>query len=309
MKVLVTETVNAAGPALLEKEGYEIVYADRDMGVIEKEITDADAVFVRIVELTPELLSTAKNLKIVSKHGVGYDNIPVEWCREHGIAVTVAPDANSQSVAEHAFTLMLTLAKNIIPVSQAYKEIGFSAKNSSEGTEVTGKTAGVIGIGSIGRRFAKMCLGMDMRVIAYDPYAKEVPEGITLMDDLDVVLKEADVISLHTLLTDETRKMINKKRLSEMKNNAIIINCARGPMIDEAALIEALENGEIAAAGLDVTDPEPVEPGSKLFQLKNVIVTPHYAPATKEAAMRVSEIGCSNIIACLSGKEPVGRIA
>ncbi len=308
-KVLVTETVHSVGPKLLEAAGHQVVYADRDMDIIRKEIVDADAVFVRIIDLSPTLLSTAKHLKIVSKHGVGYDNIPMDYCKTRGIAVTIAPNANSLSVAEHAFALMMTLAKNVIPVSNAYKEIGFSAKNSKEGMEITGKTVGVIGLGRIGLHFAKMCYGgFGMKVLAYDPYVSEAPEGITLVSDLDGMLKEVDILSLHAALTDETRRLINKERLALLKPEALLINCARGPMVDEAALIEALENGKLAAAGLDVTDPEPVSPDSPLFIMKNVIVTPHYAPTTLEAAIRVSAIGCQNIVSFLAGEEPSGRL-
>lgn len=308
-KVLVTESVHSVGTDLLKAAGHEVVFANRDMDVIKREIVDADAVFVRIIELPGELLSTAKKLKIVSKHGVGFDNIDLEYCKKAGVIVTTTPNANSLSVAEHAFALMMTLAKNIIPVSKEYKEIGFAAKNHTPGVELTGKTLGLIGIGRIGSSFAKMCYhGFGMRVLAYDPYAKVTPEGITLVEDVNEVISQADVLSLHCALTDETRKMINAERLALMKPSAILINCARGPMIDEDALIEALKTGKLAAAGLDVTDPEPVEPNSDLFKLSNVIVTPHYAPTTLEAAIRVSKIGCENINAVLSEQEPVGRI-
>lgn len=308
-KVLVTESVHSVGTDLLKAAGHEVVFANRDMDVMKREIVDADAVFVRIIELPGELLSTAKKLKIVSKHGVGFDNIDLEYCKKAGVIVTTTPNANSLSVAEHAFALMMTLAKNIIPVSKEYKEIGFAAKNHTPGVELTGKTLGLIGIGRIGSNFAKMCYhGFGMRVLAYDPYAKVTPEGITLVEDVNEVISQADVLSLHCALTDETRKMINAERLALMKPSAILINCARGPMVDEDALIEALNTGKLAAAGLDVTDPEPVEPNSDLFKLSNVIVTPHYAPTTLEAAIRVSKIGCENINAVLSGQEPVGRI-
>lgn len=308
-KILITETVHSVGPELLKNAGHQVVSAGRDMDIIRKEIVDADAVCVRIIELPADLLSTGKNLKIVSKHGVGVDNIDLDYCKKAGISVTTAPNANSLSVAEHAFSLMMTLAKNIIPVSSAYKTIGFAAKNSKEGVELTGKTLGLIGIGRIGSRFAKMCHnGLDMKVVAYDPYVSQVPEGVTLVPCVEEVLREADVLSLHCTLTDETRRLINKERLAIMKPSSILINCARGPMVDETALIEALQQGKLAAAGLDVTDPEPVAADSPLFQLPNVIVTPHYAPTTQEAAQRVSRIAAENIIAVLSGKEPVGRI-
>lgn len=308
-KILFTENVHSVGPELLKAAGHEVAFADRNADVIKKEIVDAAAVIVRNSELPGEVLATAKDLKIVSKHGVGVDNIDLDYCKKAGVAVTVTPDANGLSVAEHAFALMMALAKNIIPVSSAYKKIGFAAKNSDPGIELTGKTLGLIGTGRIGSRFAKMChAGFGMKVLAYDPYAPKAPEGVALVPTVEEVLREADVLSLHCALTDETRKMINKDRLALMKPTAILINCARGPMIDEEALIDALSNGRLAAAGLDVTDPEPVAPDSTLFRLSNVIVTPHYAPVTAEAAQRVSKIAAENVKAVLSGEEPVGRL-
>ena len=294
-KILITESVHPIGPELLTAAGHTVVYADRDMDIIRREIVDADAVLVRIIELPGSLLATAKNLKIVSKHGVGYDNIDLDYCKSHGVAVTITP--------------MLTLAKNIIPVSNEYREIGFAAKNHAPGIEMTGKTLGLIGMGRIGKHILHMCRdGLDMHVIVYDPYISEVPEGVEKVDDLSELLRRADVVTLHCLLTDETRKLIDRERLALMKPTALLINCARGPIVDEAALIEALESGRLAGAGLDVTDPEPVAPDSPLFKLSNVIVTPHYAPTTVESATRVSKIAAENINAVLAGKEPVGRI-
>ena len=289
-KILITESVHPIGPELLTAAGHTVVYADRDMDIIRREIVDADAVLVRIIELPGSLLATAKNLKIVSKHGVGYDNIDLDYCK-------------------HAFTLMLTLAKNIIPVSNEYRTIGFAAKNHAPGIEMTGKTLGLIGMGRIGKHVLHMCKdGLDMHAIVYDPYISEVPEGVEKVDDLSELLRRADVVTLHCLLTDETRKLIDRERLALMKPTALLINCARGPIVDETALIEALESGRLAGAGLDVTDPEPVAPDSPLFKLPNVIVTPHYAPTTVESATRVSKIAAENINAVLAGKEPVGRI-
>lgn len=308
-KILFTENVHPVGPELLKAAGHEVVFAERSDAAIRKEIVDAAAVIVRNSELPAEVLASANALKIVSKHGVGVDNVDLDYCKKAGVAVTITPDGNSLSVAEHAFALMMALAKNLIPVSSAYKKIGFAAKNSDPGIELTGKTLGLIGTGRIGSRFARMCrAGLDMKVLAYDPYAPKAPEGVALVPTVEEVLRGADVLSLHCVLTDETRKMINKDRLALMKPTAILINCARGPMIDEEALIDALGNGRLAAAGLDVTDPEPVLPGSPLFQLPNVIVTPHYAPVTAEAAQRVSRIAAENVMAVLSGGEPVGRL-
>ena len=159
-KILITESVHAVGPDILSKAGHQAVYADRDMDVIRREIVDADAVFVRIIELPQSLLETGKNLKIVSKHGVGVDNIDLEYCKKAGIAVTITPDANGLSVAEHAFALMMSLSKKIIPVSKAYKEIGFAAKNTSPCMEISGKTVGVVGFGKSAHALPK-CVSTD----------------------------------------------------------------------------------------------------------------------------------------------------
>lgn len=307
-KVLFTENVDPIGPELLKQAGIEVVMADRNDEIIRKEIKTAAAVVTRIYELPPELLETAPNLKIVSKHGVGYDNIPVAWCKAHGIAVTVTPGANSQSVAEHTITLMLALAKNLMIVTKAYKEIGFAAKNTFPGMEILGKTIGIIGVGHIGSRVAKMAMGLGMKVIAYDPYVKSVPEGVVLTDDKDEVVRQADVLTLHPVLNDETRNIIGRKELALMKPTAYFINCGRGPLVDELALIEALQNKKIAGAGLDVTWDEPCKPDSPLFAMDNVILTPHYAPTTRESAMNVSKAAAQNILDVLSGKQPEGLL-
>lgn len=307
-KVLFTENVDPIGPELLKQAGIEVVMADRNDEIIRKEIKTAAAVVTRIYELPPELLETAPNLKIVSKHGVGYDNIPVAWCKAHGIAVTVTPGANSQSVAEHTITLMLALAKNLMIVIKAYKEIGFAAKNTFPGMEILGKTIGIIGVGHIGSRVAKMAMGLGMKVIAYDPYVKSVPEGVVLTDDKDEVVRQADVLTLHPVLNDETRNIIGRKELALMKPTAYFINCGRGPLVDEPALIEALQNKKIAGAGLDVTWDEPCKPDSPLFAMDNVILTPHYAPTTRESAMNVSKAAAQNILDVLSGKQPEGLL-
>ena len=212
---------------------------------------------VRIIELPGSLLATAKNLKIVSKHGVGYDNIDLDYCKSHGIAVTITPNANSLSVAEHAFTLMLTLAKNIIYVSNEYREIGFAAKNHAPGIEMTGKTLGLIGMGRIGKHVLHMCKdGLDMHVIVYDPYISEIPEGVEKVDDLSELLRRADVVTLHCLLTDETRKLIDRERLALMKPTALLINCARGELMNIPDMIRGIETQKIGALALDVFDKE-----------------------------------------------------
>ena len=307
-KILFTENVDPIGPQLLKDAGYEIVMADRNMDVIKEEVKTCVAIVTRILDLTPELLATGKNLKVVSKHGVGYDNIPVAWCKEHGIAVTIAPGANSQSVAEHSITLMMALVKNLAIVTKAYKEIGFAAKNSAPGMEILGKTLGIVGVGHIGSRVAKMGLGLGMNVIAYDPYVKDMPAGVVRTDDLEEVVRKADVLTLHALLNDETRGIIGAKEIGMMKQGAYFINCARGPLVDEPALIKALQEKKLAGAGLDVTWDEPCKPDSPLFAMDNVLLTPHYAPTTHESAANVSRVCCQNVLDVIAGKTPEGLL-
>ncbi len=309
-KILITESIHPAGAAQLVLGGHTVVFAERDMDVIRRELVDADAVLVRIVELPGTLLSTAKKLRVVSKHGVGYDNIDLDYCRAHGIAVAVTPNANSISVAEHTVALLLALSKNLIPVADEYRTVGFSAKNHAPGMELSGKTLGLIGLGRIGTHVARICRdGLGMQIMAYDPYLRTAPEGVTLTDELETLLRCADAVSLHCLLTDETRGLLDRQRLAMMKPGALLLNCARGPIVDEAALLDALQRGALGGAGLDVTDPEPLAPDSPLFCMPNVIVTPHYAPTTREAAERVSRIAAENILAVLSGQRPEGQLS
>lgn len=307
--ILITEHIDPIGPELLKAAGHRIVLAGRDMEIIRRELPRADAVIVRIVDLPGALLKTGKNLNVVSKHGVGVDNIDLDYCKKAGIAVTITPGANSLSVAEHAFTLLAALAKRIIPVSNAYRERGFSAKNSSPGTEITGKTLGILGCGRIGSRVAKMAaFGFSMKVLAYDPYLSQAPEGVELVTDRDRIFRESDFISLHALLNDETFHSVGAHELAMMKPTAYLINCGRGPLVDEAALIQALEAGQIAGAGLDVTEQEPCDPNSPLFRMDRVILTPHFAPTTQESASACSRISAQNVLDVLAGRHPAGQI-
>lgn len=308
-RILITESIHPAGPARLTLAGHTVVFAERDMDVIRRELVTADAVLVRITELPGTLLSTAQRLRVISKHGVGYDNIDLAYCHTHSIAVTVTPNANSLSVAEHTVALLLALSKNLIPVSNEYRSNGFSAKNHAPGMELSGKTLGLIGLGCIGTHVARICHdGLGMQVIAYDPYLHAAPKDVELVNELEALLCRADVVSLHCLLTDETHGLLDRQRLALMKPGALLLNCARGPIVEQEALIDALECGVLGGAGLDVTDPEPLAPGSPLFRMSNVIVTPHYAPTTREAAERVSRMAAENILSVLSGGRPEGLL-
>ncbi|WMJ83337.1 hydroxyacid dehydrogenase [Oscillospiraceae bacterium LTW-04] len=308
--ILITEQIDSVGPSLLEKAGHTIIRMEtREQSELAEKIKDADAVIVRILDMPAEIISDAPRLKIIAKHGVGLDNIDLNAAKEAGVAVTITPSANSLSVAEHAVSLMLALSKNIPHVPDQYREIGFAAKNCAPGVEVSGKTLGLIGCGQIGSRFAQIAAGgFGMRVLVYDPYISEVPLGCELISDRDRIFKESDFISLHCVLCQETFRSVGQREFDMMKPDAIFINCGRGPLVDESALIRALQDGKIRGAGLDVTEKEPCDPASPLFSMPNVILTPHYAPTTIEAAARVSKIAAENVIAFLGNGDVVGRI-
>lgn len=310
-KIVVTEQIDPVGIALLKAAGHAVEELDLRGGVEidAARVRDADALLVRITEVTRELIARCPKLKLVSKHGVGVDNIDLDAAKEKGVAVTITPGANSTSVAEHAFAMLMALAKNLPTVCGKYREIGFAAKNCAPGIELTGKTLGVIGCGRIGSRIARMARGgFGMKVLAYDPYIGEAPEGVELVADRDRVFKESDFVTLHPVLSKETENSVGAREFALMKDGAIFINCGRGPLIDEPALIDALQSGHLGGAGLDVTAQEPCDPGSPLFAMPNVLLTPHYAPATTEAAVAVSRMAAQNVIDFFENKPTEGRL-
>lgn len=310
-KIIVTEQIDPVGIALLRAAGHEVEELGLKGGVEipAGQVADADALLVRIAEVTGELIAACPKLKVISKHGVGVDNIDLDAAKAHGVAVTITPGANSTSVAEHAFALLIALAKNLPTVCGKYREIGFAAKNCAPGIEISGKTLGIIGCGRIGSRIAQMAHGgFGMRVLAYDPYITEAPEGVELVDERDRVFAESDFVTLHPVLNKETSGSVGAREFALMKRGAIFINCGRGPLVDEAALIAALQSGQLGGAGLDVTAQEPCPPSSPLFAMPNVLLTPHYAPTTTEAAVAVSRMAAQNVIDILNDMPVEGRL-
>lgn len=312
-KVLVTEQIHPAGVELLKKAGHEVVLGNITKANDEENLTrlfeDVDAALVRICEITEKVVDNAKNIKIVSKHGVGIDNFDVEALKKKGIALTITPGANSLAVAEHAFAMLIALSKNLPEISNNYRKMGLAARNGALGYTITGKTIGILGYGRIGKYIGEMAMnGFGMNVIVYDPFIPRTDDRVKYVDDVNGLLKESDFVTLHLGLTDDTRHMISDAEFDIMKDNAILINCARGPIIDEEALIRALQAGKIHGAGLDVTEEEPCNPESPLFKMDNVILTPHYAPKTNECEALVASTAAENIIHFLSGEEVVGRI-
>jgi D-3-phosphoglycerate dehydrogenase / 2-oxoglutarate reductase len=248
-------------------------------------LPDADALIIRsATKADADFLSHAAKLKVIARAGVGVDNVDVAEATRRGIVVMNTPDGNTISTAEHTFALMLALARQI-PQAHASLVAGRWDRKLFMGLELRGKTLGVVGFGRIGRAVAKRAIAFDMNVVAFDPYIPAdvaADLGVTLVT-LDELFAQADFVSFHTLLTDETRAMINAESLTKMKRGVRLVNAARGALINEADLATALKTGHVAGAALDVFQNEPVEEGNPLIGLDNVVHTPHLAASTEDA--------------------------
>src|SRR5215510_5636277 len=282
MKVIVADKISERGVELLKKTpGFKVFVTTKD--TIGSELADADALIVRsATRVTADLLAKAPKLRAVGRAGVGVDNIDLPEATKRGVLVMSTPGGNAVSVAEHTFALMLALARQVPKVDAALREGRW--EKSSSGTELRGKTLGLIGLGRIGGEVARRAEAFDMKVVAYDPYISEAAAKELQVElvNLDRLLAESDFISLHTALSPATQNMINAKSIAKMKKSARIVNAARGELIDEAALAEALKGGRLAGAALDVFVEEPPK-NSPLIGLPNLIGTPHIAGSTAEA--------------------------
>jgi len=307
-KVLVTSRsfgqVSDEAVRLLEEAGIRIDYmvSNFDLAKFEEKIPEYDALIIGAHPFRPELFGACPKLKIICKHGVGLDNIPVEAAHEAGVRVTNTPGTNSDAVADFAFALMLAAGRNLI---YSVEEIKKGNVKPQYGNDVCGKTLGLLGFGAIARRVAKRAFGFDMTVLAYDPYVTAAPEGLEQVKlcTLEEVLKESDYVSIHLPITPQTRGMIGKEAFEMMKTGARLINTARGGIVDEAALIEAVSSGKLAAAALDVQETEPIAVDHPLLSTPGIIITNHVASYSKEALNAVSMICASNVINCLAGRK------
>lgn len=314
MKVVVTRKIPGNGIQILKDAGYEVVVGQQDGVMPRDELLQAigrvDAVLTQLQDKVDEefIQAAGSQLKIVANFAVGYDNFDLPTLSSHNIVATNTPDVLTEAVAEHAFALIMAITRRIVEAhSLALTQSQGFGPEVLLGMELKGKTLGVLGLGRIGSRVAEMgkCIGMN--IIYYDVRQNpdfEAKVGASFKANPEDLLKEADVVSVHVPLLPSTRHMINADRLQMMKPTAYLVNTSRGPVVDEAALVEALKNKTIAGAGLDVFENEPkLSPG--LEALPNVVLTPHIASATVEARSAMGELAAKNIIAVLSGTAPL----
>ena len=306
MKFVMTQAVCPEGLQMLDGVADVYVADNQDPNNYLDEMKDADALIVRIAKCDGHAIENSPNLKVIGRTGVGYDSVDVKTATSHGIPVVITPGANNRSVAEHAVAMMFALSKNLVEAQQEMCKGNWEIRGAKKAFELEGKTIGILGLGAIGRETAKICEGCGMKVAAYDPFlSKEQVEGYGAVyyENYEDLLKVSDVVSIHVPLTDETKNMISKKQLTEMKKTALIINCSRGGIINETDLVEALKAGEIAGAGTDVFCSEPPKTDNPLLNCPNLIVSPHSAAQTREAVIKMAQMCVKGCLAVADGKK------
>lgn len=266
---------------------------------------DADAIILMAVQITREVIEALPNLKVISRCGIGYDNVDWRAATEHGVVVCNVPDHCIYEVACHTFTMLLALERQLIPFMQRAREGGYANGKEIKCHRVKGQTLGILGYGRIGRELAPMALGVGMKVLAYDPYVKEPDRpGVTMAVSMDEVLRNADAVSIHLHLNAETAHMISMPQLRMMKKSAFLLNASRGGVVNTEDLVEALKTGEIAGAGLDVIENEPLRTDHEIFRMPQVIFTPHVGMYTEEAMEDMYNKLSAQALDVLAGRWP-----
>ncbi len=304
-RILVADDLAPAALAALRDAGHEVVAEEVSAGQLLERIRGFDALLVRSrTKVTPEVLARGERLKVVGRAGVGVDNIDVPAATARRVLVVNAPAASTTAVAELALGFMLALARRI-PAADRTTHAGKWEKKAFLGSELRGKTLGFVGLGRIGTEVAKRARVFGMSLVAHDPYIPKdaaAAAGVELTD-LDSVLRRADYLTIHSLLTPETKGLIGGRALGLMKRGSYVLNCARGGIVDEAALIEALRSGHLGGAALDVFAQEPPT-GSPLLSMENVILAPHIGASTKEAQDEAGLVTARQVVEVLAGGTP-----
>lgn len=308
-KVLVVQAIHPAGIEMLQPKVDIIMASSPDPKQLEKEVADVDAIILRLTPLPARVINAALKLKVIGRPGVGYENVDLKAATARNIPVVYSPGSNNVSVAEHTVGLMLALTKRIVDANDAVKvKDNFQFRTAVKTMELDGKTIGIVGFGKIGRKVATICRnGFGMKVIAYDKYISAsvaADEGARLVDSLDELLAEADIVSMHMPATPESYHMISRDQLKKMKSSAFLLNTARGSVVDEQALADALKARTIAGAGSDVFEQEPPSKDNPLFTLDNYIVTPHMAAHSEESLARMATMMAEGVLDVLDGRQP-----
>ncbi len=309
-KVILTKKVSENLVKRLSELAEVVVVPEGNKGMFESELATADAVLLSTsFKINAELLKKCTKLKVISRTGVGYDNVDVEEATNLNILVLNTPNANSISVAEHTLTFILALAKQIVFYDNQTRTGNFAVRRTNKAVDIDGKVLGLLGCGKIGLMVAQKCRSaLNMQIIGFDPYLTTAPEGIVLVPTIEELFEKADFLSIHIPKNEKTSNLINKRLLEIMKPTSFIINTSRGGLIVENDLIDVLNQGKIAGAALDVFEVEPMLEGNPLAQKDNVILTPHSAALTNECNQRVAIEAIEGIIHVLNGHQPENSV-
>ena len=299
---LIVTGADLAPQALDLLKDFEIVYAGKtptepDLVALCRQ-HDPQAMIVRYGKVGPAVMDAAPSLRVISKHGSGTDTIDKDAAKARGIEVRAAVGANAAAVAEQALALLLACAKSVVQLN-ARMHAGHWDKATHKSVELGGRTVGLVGLGAIGQRFARMCDAMGMTVLGHDPFAKDLPPYIKPAD-LDTIWRESGAISLHCPLTADNAKMLNRQTLATCKRGVLLVNTARGGLIDEEALLEAVRSGQVASAGLDSFAVEPMTAGHPLQGEPNIILSPHIGGVTSDAYINMGVGAARNVLAVLA---------
>jgi len=304
--VLLSHPLYKPGMEALEGKASLIIPNNGDSDIIIEDLKKADGFILRIGKIDRKAIEACGKLRVITRPGVGVDNVDVQAATEKGIPVVICPAANTRAVAEHTVALMFAIAKNVVESDVETRKGNFSIRNKYAAVELSGKTVSIIGFGNIGKTVAQICSCLGMNICIYDPFIKKETVsamGYTLSEDLVQTVKSGDYITIHMPSLPETRNIINDQLLSEMKPGAFFINCARGDIVDEAALYRALKNKRIAGAAVDVLVDEPMKSDHPLMSLSNFIISPHMAAQTQETTAAVVSMAVNGTLAVLNGEK------
>lgn len=314
MKFVMTQAVCPEGMALLKNVADVWVADNPDPNNYLEAMRNADALIVRLAQCNGNAIDSSPNLRVIGRTGVGCDTVDVKKATERGIPVVITPGANNRSVAEHAVAMMFAISKNLVegqiemmsgtPAGSPHR--GWEIRGAGKAFELEGKTVGLIGLGAIGRETAKLCRACGMKLAGYDPFLnREQIEalGVAYYSDYEALLKDVDIVTVHVPLTEGTRDMIGARQLAAMKRSAILINCSRGGIVNEADLVKALKGKVIAGAGTDVYCNEPPRPDDPLLHCPNLVISPHSAAQTREAVVRMARMCVIGCLSVLEGKK------
>lgn len=306
--ILLSHALYRPGMEQLEGRANLIIPNDGDSARILPQLREADGFILRIGRIDRQTIEACPRLRVITRPGVGVDNVDVAAATEHGIPVVICPANNARAVAEHTLTLLLSISKNLLQSCEETRKGNFAVRNQYAAVDVEGKRLAVLGAGQIGKRLAAMCAALDMRVTLYDPFVtreavRALNPAYDYAETLEDALASADYVSLHMPSLPSTRGILGEAQLRAMKPTAFLINCARGDLVNESALCAALREGHIAGAALDVLSAEPMPADHPLLALPNVIVTPHMAAQTQETTARAVIMAAVGTLAVLAGEE------